>query len=201
MRIGVDLDGVLTDLEQWQLDYGSVFFSKYNKKIKDREGYEIIEIFDVSEELEDKFWNEYLFEYATTEPARKFTSKIINKLKNDNNEIYIITARYLTTQDSEKGQQMRDTVINWLSEQNIPYDKIIFSPEDKLENCLKNNIDIMIEDKPANIDKISTKIPVICFHAEYNKKCKGKNIYRAYTWYDVKKERIKISIKCIRTIL
>ena len=26
MKIGIDIDGVLTDIEQWQLDYGSKFF-------------------------------------------------------------------------------------------------------------------------------------------------------------------------------
>ena len=43
----------------------------------------------------------------------------------------------------------------------------------------------MIEDKVANIEKISTRLPVICFNAGYNKKCKGKNIYRVYNWYDI----------------
>ena len=34
MRIGIDIDGVLTDIEQWQLDYGSKFyFEKYGKEI------------------------------------------------------------------------------------------------------------------------------------------------------------------------
>lgn len=34
MRIGIDIDGVLTDIEQWQLDYGSkVAFEQYNKGI------------------------------------------------------------------------------------------------------------------------------------------------------------------------
>ena len=32
MRIGIDIDGVLTDIEQWLLDYGSEFiFDKYHK--------------------------------------------------------------------------------------------------------------------------------------------------------------------------
>ena len=31
MRIGIDIDGVLTDIERFQLDYGSKFFAKYNK--------------------------------------------------------------------------------------------------------------------------------------------------------------------------
>ena len=48
-----------------------------------------------------------------------------------------------------------------------------------------NNIELMIEDKPANINKISGKIPVICFHAGYNKNCDGGNIIRCYSWYDI----------------
>ena len=31
MKIGIDIDGVLTDLEQFQLDYGSEFASKIRK--------------------------------------------------------------------------------------------------------------------------------------------------------------------------
>ena len=32
MRIGIDIDGVLTNIEQWQLDMGSKnIFEKYNK--------------------------------------------------------------------------------------------------------------------------------------------------------------------------
>ena len=38
MRIGIDIDGVLTDIEQWQLDYGSKFyFEKYDKEIINNE--------------------------------------------------------------------------------------------------------------------------------------------------------------------
>lgn len=48
---------------------------------------------------------------------------------------------------------MRKIVVNWLAEQKIDYDEIIFSPEDKKENCKKYNIDIMIEDKVDNINK------------------------------------------------
>ena len=185
MRIGIDIDGVLTDIEQWQLDVGGKFFSKYNKSVVNNDGYEITEIFDISNELDDEFWNEYLYEYVTKEPSRKYASEVIKKLKDDGNEIYIVTARYLTDRDTDDGKRMREIVVNWLKEQNIYYDEIIFSPEDKKENCKKYNIDIMIEDKVDNINKISSIIPVICFHAGYNKECKGKNIYRVYNWYDI----------------
>ena len=103
MRIGIDIDGVLTDIEQWQLDYGNKFiFEKYHKGIINSEGYDIEEIFNVDKKAEDEFWEKYLYEYARNEPARKFASEIINKLKDDEKEIYIITARYLTNGDHIK---------------------------------------------------------------------------------------------------
>lgn len=186
MRIGIDIDGVLTDIEQWQLDYGSkVVFEQYHKGIINGNGYNIKEIFDVERNLDDDFWREYLYDYATKEPARKFTDEVTYKLKEDGNEIYIITARFLTDKDDENGKKMRNIVINWLKEYNIYYDKIIFSPEEKLDICLENDIDLMIEDKVDNINTISEKIPVICFDARYNKECEGKNIYRCYSWYDI----------------
>lgn len=185
MRIGIDIDGVLTDIEQWQLDTGGKFFSKFDKSIVNRDGYEITEIFNVSDELDNQFWNKYLYEYVTKEPSRKYASEVINKLKQEGNEIYIVTARYLTDRDTEDGKQMRKIVVNWLKEQGINYDEIIFSPEDKKENCKEHHIDIMIEDKVDNINKISSIIPVICFDAGYNRKCIGENIYRVYSWYDI----------------
>lgn len=185
MRIGIDIDGVLTDVEQWQLDFGGKFFSKFNKNVINKDGYEIAEIFNVSAELDEQFWDEYLYEYVTEEPSRKFANEVIKKLKEKENEIYIITARRFTNENTEDGQKMRDIVIDWLKQQEIVYDNIIIAPEDKLNICLENNIDIMIEDKVENIEKISTKLPVICFNAGYNKDCKNDNIYRVYNWYDI----------------
>ena len=186
MNIGIDIDGVLTDVEQYQLDYGSkVLFELYHKGVANGEQYDLTEIFDIDKNLDNTFWKKYLYDYATKEPARKFANEVTKKLRDDGNKIYIITARMLTDKDTLEGQKMREIIINWLKENEIYYDEIIFSPEDKLKICLNNNIDVMIEDKEDNINKISKHIPVICFNAGYNKECKGTNIYRCYSWYDV----------------
>ena len=158
MKIGIDIDGVLTDIEQWQLDYGSKFYyENYGLEIKNYKGYETNEIFDVDIKLDDEFWNKYFREYSINVEARKFATI----------------------------EENRNIVLNWLKKNEIHYDKIIFSPEDKLDICRQNNIDLMIEDKPKNINTISSEIPVICYHANYNEQCNGKNIYRCYSWYDI----------------
>lgn len=189
MRIGIDIDGVLTDVERWQLDYGSKFYyERYQKEIVDFEGYDTNQIFNVDDKLDEEFWREYFKEYSLNVEARKFANEVIDKLKQDGHQIYIITARgsFLShSADVMSIEENQQIVLNWLKNNHINYDKIIFSPEDKLDICKENNIDLMIEDKVDNINKISKIIPVICFHAGYNKVCKNSNIIRCYSWYDI----------------
>lgn len=196
MRIGIDIDGVLTNMEQFLIDHLSKYCVENNIKFNiGISSYQVSNSFNITNEQEDDFWNEYLENYATNEKARPFAAEIIKRLKEDGNEIYIIKARFLTDKDDENGDKMRKIVINWLKEYNIYYDKIIFSPEDKLDICLENSIDLMIEDKVDNINTISEKIPVICFDARYNQECNGKNIYRCFSWYDIYIKVQEIGIK------
>ena len=43
----------------------------------------------------------------------------------------------------------------------------------------------MIEDSYDNIKSLSKYVPVMAVDAIYNKKAKGKNIIRVYSWYDL----------------
>lgn len=197
MRIGIDIDGVITDIEKWQLDYGSKFyFENYNKKIVNPKGYETTDIFDVDSKYDDEFWHKYFKEYSINVEPRAFVSEIFDKLRSEGNELYIITARgsFLSHSASVMSyEENKEIVLKWLDKNNIHCDKVIFSPDDKLQICKDNNIDIMIEDKVANIENISAEIPVICFNAGYNESVCGSNIYRCYSWYDL---YIKINEIC-----
>lgn len=187
MKIGIDIDGVLTDIEGWQLDYGSKFYyEKYKRNILNHKGYETYEIFNMEEKYDNEFWEEYFIDYSVNIKPRNFASEIIKKLKKDGHTIYIITARGSFLSHSKiLYEKNKKIVLKWLKKNNIYYDEIIFSPEDKLSICLNKKVDVMIEDKVENINKISTKIPVICYHAGYNENCESKNIIRAYSWYDI----------------
>lgn len=184
MRIGIDIDGVLTDVIRYACDYGSkYFFDKYGKLDINIDSWSLKDMFNVSDEEDKECWLKIVDNYAINESARPFAAEIIDKIKNENNEIYIITARSSSKWDDVNGE-MNNILISWLNNNNIKYDKLIVSKE-KLEICKNYKIDIMIEDKTENINSISTKIPVICFNANHNKNLKENNIYRAYSWYDV----------------
>lgn len=187
MNIGIDIDGVLLDLERFAIDYGTKFCIEENLdiKINIQEYWEGLK-FNWTEEQENKFWNKYIIKYFKQYPPREFASEIIKKLKKEGNKIYIITARNEEGLPQEEYGKSQEITKTWLNENNIEYDKLIFTPDsEKLEQCLKNNVEIMIEDSPTNIKNISEKIPVIKYNCSYNENILGKNIIRTYSWYQI----------------
>ena len=189
MRIGVDIDGVLTNIEQFSVDYLSKYCVENNIEYNiGTSNYHVSKTFNIRTEQEDGFWNEYLEYYAINEKARPFASEVIKKLKEDGHEIYIVTARWLTNRDDAIGNNMREIVKKWLTENEIVYDKLIFSKaskEKKSQEMIDHKIDLMIEDSPNNINELSSIVPIICYNAGYNKECVGDKITRCYSWYDI----------------
>lgn len=187
MNIGIDIDGVLTDLERATIDFGTKMCIEENWPITmDLSKYWEVEAFGWTSEQADKFWNKYLVEYVTQSPARRFAKEIISKLREEGNNIYIITARDESGMPPEYYGKMQQLTREWLEKYEIEYDKLIFAKDsEKLEKCLENNVDIMIEDSPRNIRNISSKVKVIKFDCQYNKDVIGSNIINAYSWYHI----------------
>lgn len=187
MNIGIDIDGVLIDLERTTIDCGTKMCVEKNIPIKiDLSKYWETEKFNWTQEQDNEFWNEYLFTYVVESQTRAFAPQIINKLQQEENKIYIITARNEEGLPPKYYGQMQELTKKWLEKNNIKYDKIIFTTDkEKLEKCIENNIDIMIEDSPKNIQSISAKVKVIKFDCQYNKNISGNNIITAYSWYHI----------------
>ena len=125
MRIGIDIDGVLTNIEQFSVDYLSKYCVENNISYNITfSNYNIAKSFNISEDKADEFWKEYFEDYSINVEPRKFASEVIKKLKDDGNEIYIITARGSFLSHStdvmsiEKNQQI---VLQWFQKNNIYY--------------------------------------------------------------------------------
>lgn len=190
MKIGVDVDGVLTDMASYQLEYGKKYFLKKNPNLEiDETGYDICDIFHCTKAEREKFWTKYIWKYCLA-PHKYGASKMINKLKEEGHEIHIITGRAHTTEEGVLGNIFRKMLIWRLKKDGIKYDSIHFVSEsgsglEKQRICKELGIDVLIDDKKENVEQISEDIPVICVDNPYNKECIGDNIYRVNNLYEM----------------
>ena len=190
MNIGIDLDGVLTDIQEFNLRHAPPFFKRnFNRTVVNPDPYCIRDIFDCSEEEYKAYWKKHLLKYVTSEPARPDAKAFTHKLHNDGHTIYIISKRVFTCQKDFMGKFMRFLFRNWLRRNGIHHDNIVFCNNDvadsKYTACLENSIDVMIDDEPVNINAIAPIAKVICFDASYNRDCEGENIARAKNFDEV----------------
>ncbi len=188
MKIGIDIDGVLNDMHRFVIEYGAKFCNELGKyKIEDSDAQWSTEVFLWSNEIAHEFWDKYGAELYLKSSAKKFASEVIKKLKANNNEIYIITARKNNDEwfPPELRANTEDVTIKWLKKNEIIYDKICFNSKDKAKVCRELGIDIMIEDDPKNIDMLIDTTNVFIFDTSYNRLDKYKNVTRVYSWYDV----------------
>lgn len=191
MNIAFDIDGVLVDVEKFQLEYGAKFFKeKYNMDIVNKNGYSIKEIFDCTDEQEYLFWKNNIMYYAMNYPARVGCGEMIKKIIQDGNKCYIISSRIKTSDQDFLGWLMRTLVKLFLKKEDIPYENITFcsignSSEDKVRACLENEIDVMVEDCPANIDKLKEVTKVVCFNASYNEHIDGNDVIKVNSFSEI----------------
>ena len=192
MKIGVDVDGVLTNLEEFQLKYGKKYFGE--DKVVDDTKYDIQGIFGCTKEESEKFWIKYIWKYCLEEPMRSDVIDYINRLKLEGHEIHIITGRAHTTEQNATGKLFRKMLLYKLKKEGLNYDSITYcsesdSAKEKLDACKKLGINIMFEDKTENIKELSNFCKVICFDAKYNKESFNDNVIRT-TESDSLKDKI-----------
>lgn len=190
MNIGIDIDGVLTDIQGFYSRYVPPFLKqKYGRKVTEESINNSSDFSEFSKAEFRAFWQRYLLKYAISEPARKGASELTYKLRKDGHKIFIISKRVFSTKKNLLGFIMRLIVRKWLSRNNILYDELIFCdndfPDSKRTVCLEKQIDIMIDDESENIRSISKITKVICYSASYNKECTGKNIIRANNFDEI----------------
>ena len=203
MNIGIDIDGVLTDIHAFNHRHAPPFFKKkYNLDVVDEIPWDIREIFHCSDKELLAFMKRYALKYAIMEPARNGAKEFTRKLRKDGHLIYIISKRAFSSRKDFLGTLMRALVRNWLWRNGIRYHEILFCDANieysKRVACISRKIDVMLEDEILNINSISSIVKVICFDTAYNRECAGKNISRASD-FDEAYEFIKSLTKQQRT--
>ena len=190
MNIGIDMDGVLTDIQGFNRRHATPFFrKKFNREAADADEYDIRDIFKCPDKEFMSYWKRHLLRYAMLEPAREDAKTVTRRLREEGHELIIISKRIFSCRDDFLGKLMRIIVRNWLWRNGISSSDVVFCdykiPKSKSTACMEKNIDVMIEDEVENIYDVATVTKVICYDATYNRECEGENICRAQGWTEV----------------
>ena len=184
MRIGIDIDDTITN--------SSDTFVKYAKKYNDENnikypidqstldpqksfGWDIINV--------NEFLDQYLEDVLNNTDAKDDSIEIINKLKEEGNEIIFITSR----SENEIKNSMFELTDKWLKKHNYKFDLLVIDSKEKNNDCIKYKIDVFIDDNYNNCKKVkeTTKIPVILYSTRYNIKEKDNSIIRVNNWFEI----------------
>ena len=186
IKIGVDLDGVVFDSETTFRVYEEIFdIDKNQNKLTDRSEAKYQQRYSWSEE-EQKEFEKYWREISQSSGLMSGFKKVYQRLKEDGVELIAITARGLNGSGNEF-QFMEDDAKRILTENGVVFDKYYWKQKDKLEVCLKENVDFMIDDDYRIISKIADhKIRTMYFRDTGIKKLEeNEYIKEVNNWGDV----------------
>jgi uncharacterized HAD superfamily protein len=188
MIIGIDVDGVLTDIYA----YTNKNYKEFTKSLgrepkKFKKSTTLFGMYGWTREEDDRFWNEHVWDYAKNVSYKKSASKYLNKLHEEGHKLYIVTKRQYFGLNDENGKRMEKLLLGGLKKAGIYYDKVIsaYVEKSKVPCIIDNKIDIMIDDEFYNLEKISELIPTICYDHKYNSDFEFKNMHRCKNWKEI----------------
>ena len=187
MRIGIDIDDTLTNVKDELIEAGEKYARRLGKDIKidknfedkNNNGNKWQEMFQFNYEELKYFLKDIQESITNKAKPRKNVVEVINKLKNDGNEIIIITAR-----DSEFHDNPYKYSKDWLDKNNIYYDKLVVNARNKEDACIEEKIDLFIDDSESNclkVNKAGIKTIRVCNEIENN----NSNLICFNNWNDI----------------
>ena len=181
MRIGIDIDNVISNFDEMLLETYLIHDKELRNTgiINPNAKYIRTGMFDWSNEEELSFYRDNIECIAKKLKVKEKAKEYIDRLHNDGHFIYIIIGR-----DNGEYSEPYNMTKKWLDENNIYYDNLILTDaydiHAKSLECLKNDIDIMIDDSVRICsDLITSGITTILMDTPYNRKI---NIKRVKNW-------------------
>ena len=190
MKIGIDIDGVLTDLNKFQAEQGKKYF-KNELQFFNECAFDFRDMFHCTKEKKDEFWKKNKLNYYLKAECDKYASKVTQMLKQQGHTIYLFTNRKETNNKGMISDIYKRLLKFWLANNQIEYDEIIYcdpekSAEDKYYACKEKEIDIMIEDQKLSAYLESNICKVIIINRPYNIGVKLPSITRLNSFETIK---------------
>ena len=151
MIIGLDIDNVISDFDGGMLPlFLKEDKNKRNTGVINASLHYMKGMFDWSDEEVEAFLERVCEECAKNLKIRRGARHYINRLIKDGHEIVLIT--YRKEPNFKEGEK---TTRDWLKAKKINYHKLVLSESpNKTEECNKNNIDVMFDDRAGYVYKM-----------------------------------------------
>ena len=189
MVIGIDIDDTTVVTVESMVKYGD----KYDTEVLNREAKK-----DNLGRIKDRYYMNALYGWTEEEKFAFFdmyyknvleecyplpnASEIINKLKQEGNEIIFITARLTNIKNCETENITKETFRKY----NIPYDKLIMNVDDKLKFCKENDVEVFIEDSYETCKSLQENgIKAYLMTTKMNRNIVDEKIERVSSWNEV----------------
>lgn len=184
MRIGIDIDDTITNSSDTFVKYAKRYnnekciIHEINQNTLDPQ-----KSFGWDKKNIDEFLKNYLEAVLNDTEAKIDSIEIINKLKNEGNEIIFITSR----SENEIENNMFELTNSWLKKYGYNFDLLVIDSKEKSDDCSKYKIDVFIDDNYNNCKKVKeiTKIPVLLYSTRYNINKNDNSLVRVNNWFDI----------------
>ena len=189
MIIGIDIDDTTVVTVKSMVKYGD----KYDTEVLGREAKK-----DNLGQIKDRYYMKALYGWTEEEKFAFFDMyyknvleecyplpnavEIINKLKDEGNEIIFITARLTNIKNCDTEAITKAT----LEKYNIPYDRLIMNVDNKLEFCKKYGVEVFIDDSFETCSSLHKEgITSYLMSTRMNRNIDTGKIERVFSWDEV----------------
>lgn len=175
MRIGVDIDGVVSDSYTAWLGEMNRYFSKNISVLED---YEVHLVYDVSWDEMNNFFKQNMEHLFMLPQPMKGAKDAIESLIAQGHEIIYVTAR---AADEE------EVTLRWMDKYKIPYKHLVFSDmKSKVDLARQWKLEVFIEDYTKNaVELAESGISVLLLDASYNQGELSSGIRRCRDWTEI----------------
>ena len=191
MNIGVDLDGVVFDSENYFRAYGELLDIEIGGEgmVKPDE-LKAQKRYSWDEETRWKYLDYIVLKGERDAPVKAFAREVLQKLKSDGHKLIVITSRGCLKDEEIEITKSR------VKEEGLEFDKMYFSVTDKYEVCKQENVDVMIDDYIEVIDRVAENgIKALYYRDAPIMKSDKSGVTEVASWGEIYREILKLSHK------
>lgn len=180
MRIGIDIDDTITNSYKDIVTQIGIHYN-VNSYYMIEEGYKYEDV--LSDEINFPNYIQFCHDIIQHQVIPHVTIKhgareMIKRLKEDGNEIILITSR-----NSEEFDNPLELTKIFLKDNNIYYDALYVNVKEKGKFCKEHEIDVLIDDNITHCTSAkSNNINALLLDNTFNRD--NQELERVYSWYD-----------------